>query len=243
MKKLYLVLLFLFVNVLFAQETAHTNFWSRIALAQPITSKLKAEAEFQKRWQNDVAAHSNNPFDYKLLSSLRFWTYYQLNDKVTLIASPFAYYENDPILKKESDKTKISSYENRFTVALELNQKLYNKLKFQSRTGIEYRDFKNTVPDYFRFREKLSLKYSFNPKFVLIGFDEILINATNSNGLHNFDQNRVGLSFNYKLLKELKLELGYMKIERSQKTISDLLNENDIVLNCYFTVPNKKIKA
>ena len=45
------------------------------------------------------------------------------------------------------------------------------------------------------------------------------------------------------LKKELKLELGYIKIERSQKTISDLLNENDIVLNCYFTVPNKKIKA
>jgi long-subunit fatty acid transport protein len=232
----------LFVNILVAQETAHTNFWSRIAIKQPIISKLKAEAEFQKRWQNDVTSNSNNPFDYKLLNSLRFWTYYQLNDKITFIISPFAYYENDPTIKKESDKTKISSYENRYTVALELNQKLFDKLKIQNRTGIEYRDFKNTVPDYFRCREKLSLKYNFNPKFTLIGFDEIFINTTNSNGLHNFDQNRVGIILNYKFMKEFKIEFGYMRIERSQKAISDLLNENDIVFNCYYTLPNKKIK-
>lgn len=243
MKRTILLLLFLFANILFAQQSTHTNFWSRISIVQPITSKLKAEVEFQKRWQNDVTSNSNNPFDYKLLNSLRFWTYYQLNDKITFIISPFAYYENNPIIKKESDKTKISSYENRYSVVLELNQKLLDKLKLQSRTGVEYRDFKNTVSDYLRFREKLSLKYSFNPKFALIGFDEILINSTNSNSLHNFDQNRLGLSFIYNPINVLKLELGYMKIERSQKMISDLLNENDIVLNCYFTLPNKKIKA
>lgn len=229
-------------NILFAQQSMHTNLWSRIAVTQPVNSKLKAEVEFQNRWQNDVAVNSNYTFDTKLMSSLRFWTHYQFNDKLIFLISPFAYYENEPLINEESDKTKKSSYENRYAVALEFNQKLTDKLKLQSKSGIEYRDFKNTALDYFRCREKLSLKYNFTTKIAALGYDEILINTTNSNGLHHFDQNRLGFSLIYNPTTMLKLELGYLKIERSQKSISDLLHEKDIVVNCYYTLPNKKLK-
>lgn len=232
----------MYASILFAQQSMHTNLWSRVSATQPVNSKLKAEVEFQKRWQNDGTVNSNTTFDTKLMSSLRFWTHYQFNDKLIFLISPFAYYENEPVINKESDKTKKSSYENRYAVALEFNQKLTDKLKLQSKTGIEYRDFKNTAPDYFRCREKLSLKYSFNTKFALLGYDEILINTTNSNGLHIFDQNRLGFSLIYNPITMLKLELGYLKIERSQKSISGLLHEKDIVVNCYYTLPNKKLK-
>jgi hypothetical protein len=236
------LLLLLLVNTLWAQETSHTNIWSRTAISKSINSKLKVETEFQKRWQNDITSNSNNPFDYKLMTSVRLWAYYQWNDKFTFIISPFAYYENNPIIKNDSDKSKIYSYENRYTIALEFNLKVYEGLKLQSRTGIEYRDFKNTSPDYFRAREKLSLKYNFNAKFALTGYDEYFFNATNSEGLHNFDQNRLGLLLSYNFIKELKLEIGFIKIERSQKNSTEHLSENDIVLNCYYTLPNKKIK-
>jgi len=240
MKKIILILLVTSATV-FAQNTSHTNFWSKIAIAQPLTNKINAEAEFQKRVQKDTDENSNGIPDYKLLSSFRFWIYYKLNDNITFIASPFAYFENNPIINIESDKNKISSYENRYTAAVELNKIITTKIKLQNRTGLEYRNFINTSPDYFRLREKLSIKITITPKLSLIGYDEILINSKSTNGLHNFDQNRLGINFSYNPTKKIKIDLGYMKVERSQKNSLDNLFENNIVLNTYFTLPNKKL--
>ena len=225
----------------FAQNASHTNFWSKIALTQIITNKISAEAEFQKRWQNDIINNPNNYVDYKLATSLRFWIYFKPNENTTICLSPFSYFENNPIIKTESDKSKISSYENRYAAAIELSYNRITKLKLQTRTGIEYRNFINNSPDYFRFREKLSIKFTINSKLILTGFDEILINSNSLNGLHNFDQNRLGTSLSYSPTKRIKIELGYIKIERSQRNSIDNLLENNLVLNTYFTLPNKKI--
>ena len=43
-----------------------------------------------------------------------------------------------------NDKNKISSYENRFTCAVELTKRITSKIKLQNRIGIEYRNFINT---------------------------------------------------------------------------------------------------
>ncbi len=227
-------------TMLFAQNTTHTNFWSKIAISVPINSKINAESEFQKRWQKDSNENSNCIPDNKLLSSIRFWIYYKQNENITFIVSPFAYFENDPIIKTENDKNKISSYENRFTCAVELTKKITSKIKLQNRIGLEYRNFINTTPDYFRLREKLSVRFNINSKISLIGYDEILVNSNSTNGLHNFDQNRLGLNLNYYPTKKIKIEFGFMKVERSQRDNIDNLLENNIVLNTYFTLPNKK---
>ncbi len=241
MKNIILILL-ITTTTLFGQNASNMNFWSKIAIGQPLTNKINAEAEFQKRWQKDSNENSNSIPDYKLLSSFRFWIYYKLNDNITFIASPFAYFENDPIIKTENDKNKISNYENRYTCAVELTKKNTSKIKLQNRIGLEYRNFINTTPDYFRLREKLSVKLTINSKLSFIGYDEILINSNSTNGVHNFDQNRLGINLSYNPTKKIKIDLGFMKVERSQRNSIDNLLENNIVLNTYFTLPNKKLK-
>lgn len=229
-------LLLIASTTLFAQSTAHTNFWNKLAINKPLSNKINIEVEFQKRYQEDI---NHNFAENKLLSSIRFWIYYKINDKINLIASPFAYFENNPIIIKESDVNKILNYENRYAVAIELTQKLNSKIKFQNRTGIEFRNFINTSPDYFRFREKLSIKYTLTSKISLNGYDEILINSNSGEGLHYFDQNRLGSNISYNPNKNIKIEIGFIKIEHSQRNPSDILSENNFVLNTFFTLPNK----
>ena len=53
-------------TTLFAQNISHTNFWSKISIGHPLTNKINAEAEFQKRWQKDSNENSNCIPDKKM---------------------------------------------------------------------------------------------------------------------------------------------------------------------------------
>ena len=70
--------------------------------------------------------------------------------------------------------------------------------------------------------------------------DEILLNVTNASLAHLLDHNRLYLSSIYQFSPVLKVELGYMKINRLQKSNMDLLNENNLILNCTYTLKNIK---
>ncbi len=240
--RLILVLLFVSSSII-AQEKTHYDFWNRITISQPITKSFKAEIEFQNRWQNDYYSRNTFWFEYQLMNSIRLWGYYQLNPKISVFISPFAYFENSPIIKNDGNENKVKSYENRYTIGLEWKQNLFQKTFLIYKNSIEYRDFKNTSPDYFRFREKLGLKQELNSKWSLFAYDELFINAINSNGNHFFDQNRIGFSVNLNANKNLKFELGYLFNVRSQKNSSINLQENNLILNTYFTIPNKRIKS
>ena len=242
MKKGFILLLFLATHLIVAQESNHYNFWNRMAIATPITKQLKAELEIQNRWQNDMYDNNTKWVEAQLMNSFRLWSYYQLNEKICFIASPFGYFENNPIIKNEGDESKAKIYENRYSLLMEIKERLFQKTYVINKFGIEYRDFKNWSPDYFRFREKLSVRYELNSKWALVTYDELFINTTNKNGIHEFDQNRIGLMVNLNPIKSLKLELGYMLNTRSQKNSTTNLQENNFVLNTYYTLPNKKIK-
>lgn len=226
-------------NFIFSQQQNHYNFWNRIAISQSFAKKYKAEFEIQNRWQNDINSNDKLWFEDKLMNSFRLWGYYQLNNKICVIVSPFAYFENNPIIKNEGDEDKAKSYENRYSLVMEWKENLFQNTFLINKIGVEYRDFKNVSPDYFRIREKLGVKYELNSKWSLMTYDELFMNANIKNGIPIFDQNRIGFSVNLNSIKNLKFEFGYMMNSRSQRNSSLNLNENNLVVNTYYTLSSK----
>lgn len=240
LKNILFSTIFFISNFIFSQQN-HYNFWNRVAISNSFSKKYKAEIEVQNRWQNDIYSKDKIWFEDKLMNSFRLWNYYQANDKICIVVSPFAYFENSPIIKNEGDENKVVSYENRYSVLLEIKETFLKKIVLINKIGLEYRDFKNSSPDYFRFREKIGFKYELNSKWSLLTYDELFMNANDKNGNHIFDQNRIGLSVNFNAIKNLKFEVGYMFNNRSQRNSSTNLQENNLLINTYYTLPNKKI--
>lgn len=228
-----------FLSILSVHSQNHYNFWNRIAVSHTLTENIKAEFEIQNRWQNDLYSNEKIWFEDKLMNSFRLWMYYRIHDHLTLLISPISYFENNPIIRNIGDENKSLTYENRYSVLIERNVKILPKTSFINKVGIEYRDFKNSAPDYFRAREKLTFKYDLSSKYAVLAYDELFINCINKDGITIFDQNRTGLSVNYTGIKNLKLELGYMYNYRSQRNTDVHLSENNLTVNTYYSIPKK----
>lgn len=226
----------------YSQEGSHNNVWSRLSLLYPLSEKVKTEAEFQKRWQNDLTIdHSKNPFQEDLMNSVRLWAHYKLNSKFNLSVSPFAYFQHTSIITNANDKLKSKSYELRFTVASDFKQKIVDKTFFFDRLALEYRDFKNNNnEDIIRLRNKIGAKYEFNSKWAINGFDELFLNLNSNDHKHLYDHNRIGVMGNFTPTKSIKLEFGYVAISRLPKAKDDFMHENNFLVLLYYTFKNNK---
>lgn len=232
--------LFFIFTLWFCQSIAqnqHYNFWTRVSFTEPISTKWKAELEFQYRRQNDYSSNRSNLFQQSLLSSVRMWAHYQLNENNTITLSPFAYFWHNPIILTEEDKVKSQTKEIRFSTDVDLKNKLSDKLYFLNRSSIEFRDFQQSQAFSFRFRERIGLRYDFNPKFSGSIFDEVFLNLTSIGTSNFFDHNRLGILMNYKPNQTIRFEIGYIYINRLPKFATELINEHNFITHVYITLP------
>jgi hypothetical protein len=218
-----------------AQE--HTNSWFRNTLSIPVTEKIKTDIELQHRRQNDF--ESDNPFDKNVMYTFRTWLYYKQNKDVVYAISPFAYFSNYKIIQKESDAAAKPTNEYRFSASVELQHELATKFFIVDRTAIEYRVFEGSIENVIRLRNRLAFRYEINSNYNVAIGDEIFINASGTNTLHIFDQNRIFSNFSYKPNSAVKLDLGYIYISRLPQNNIDLIEENNIYLNFTYTLHEK----
>lgn len=224
-----------------AQLNTHQNFWSRVAIAQPIDEKWKFEVELQHRRQNDFAAKKNNVFEADLLTSVRTWLYYQHKEDIGFAISPFAQYWHNAIIVNAADKQKEQVKEIRFSAAVDLKHELVKKLWLIDRTCFEYRDFLNNQNDIQRLRNRLGVRYEFNNKLNITVFDEVFLNLKGTAPTNFFDHDRLAFLINYKPNKSLRIETGYMHIKRLPRNSDEFLSENNFLMHLYFTLPHSLI--
>jgi hypothetical protein len=227
----------LIVNIIIASKTVaqeHTNSWFRTTLSVPVTEKIKTDLELQHRRQNDF--ESDNLFDKNLMYTFRTWVYYKQNKDVVYAISPFAYFSNYNIIKKESDGFTAPINEYRFTASLEIQHQLATKLFVVDRTALEYRVFEGSVENTTRLRNRLALRYDFNSNYNIAFGDEILMNSSGTDAQHIFDHNRIFTNLSYKPNSEFKFDIGYIYISRLTKSNIDLIDENNFYLNFTFSI-------
>lgn len=229
--------IFIFLNNRGIAQT-HTNFWSRFTIDKSFSSKIKFDVEFQYRQQNGFG--NNNLFSEPLLYSLRTWFIYQPKNELQFSISPLAYFYHFPIINKASDATKPFLNEYRVSFAMDNKIANFKKYIFQNRVGLEYRIFQPTIKNGIRFREKVGLKYDFSYKWNVFLYDEMLLNLYGVNNNHLFDHNRLGLHTAYKFTKNIKIEAGYIFITRLQRTATEVMEDNNFILNCTYLLQNKK---
>lgn len=242
MMKIKINALILIVTISFFSATKtvaqeHTNSWFRTTLSIPVTEKIKTDLELQHRRQNDF--ESDNLFDKNLMYTFRTWLYYKQNKDVVYAISPFAYFSNYKIILKESDAAAKSTNEYRFSASVELQHELANKFFIVDRTAIEYRVFEGDKVNVIRLRNRLAFRYDINLNYNLAIGNEIFINASRTNTLDIFDQNRIFTNFSYKPNLAVKLDIGYIYISRLPQINNNLLEENNIYLNFTYTLHEK----
>lgn len=217
-----------------AQKIHHYNVWNKLSVIQPIDTQFIAEVDLQHRTQNNFFA-TNTPFDKNLLSSARLTIMYQLNKNLGLSLSPFSYFNNNAIIQKPSDIDKPISHEIRFSAGVELQGKLTDRLWLLNKAGVEYRDF-DSMANAIRLRNKISLRYELNDKFSATLYEEPLVNISGLPKNHLFDHNRVALLASFKPTKHWRLETGYIHINRLPRNSDKTLQEENLVLNLYYTL-------
>ena len=84
------------------------------------------------------------------------------------------------------------------------------------------------------------MKYEFNSKWAISGFDELFLNLNSDDHKHLYDHNRIGVLGNYAPSKSIKIELGYVAISRLPKTKDELMHENNFLVMLYYTFNQHK---
>lgn len=214
-------------QMLNAQE--HYNMWLRGTFSWAPSKKFKFDQEFQHRRQNGI--DNLNFLDKNLMFTYRNWIHYQHNETIKFSLSPFAYFSNYKIIQKETDEVATPNNEFRFTVAVELQNKIYKHFFWVNRTAIEYRIFENSSANVGRYRNRLGLGYELSKSTKILLFDELLLNISYPLKDHFFDHNRIGITIEKKLTPKIKLDLGYININRLPANSNTELNENNFILN------------
>lgn len=207
-------LLFGAVGLCFAQNLQaqhHNNLWLRSTLTAQIAPKLAVDAEFQHRRQNGL--EDKNRFAENLMFSYRTWINYQHSAAKKFSLSPLAYFSNYKIIQQAQDDETAPKSEFRLSAAVDTQHELFKKIFITGRSAVEYRMF-NTSAKLTRLRNRVGLRYDVSDKLKLGIYDELLFNIYGTTPYYFFDHDRLGFSFTYQLLSDIKVETGYMKISR-----------------------------
>lgn len=196
----------------------HNVFWGRLVLADTINSKIKWEVWLQQRTQN--AYGESSPFKAPQFSTIWTWITYSVNKDLRVAVTPFSYFNTWTLYTKPSDIGTDPVKEYRWVVRLEDQHRL-KYFNFINRFALEYRlrdlTSKNVYVTNYRFRymarfEK-AIQASWMPRPVTwIVNDEVMFQfgkaVENNAGL--FDQNRIYMGFQYEILRNIKLNVGYL---------------------------------
>jgi len=221
--KRYILFVIISLNCLsiYAQQrNSHNLFWVRLTLADTLNSRLKWEVFLQKRTQNNYQGDPN-VFHSNQFKSYWLWFHYSVNNKLKLSASPFGYFESYTLNNSNADADIPPIKEFRWAgrIEHETNGKYFN---YSNRYNLEYRrrDLKNNdvyLPNWrIRYMVRLDkpIKNILSPTKTLIftAYNEVFIQfgkAVRDNP-NVFDQNRIYLGASYELIKNIKLNLGYI---------------------------------
>lgn len=207
----------------------HDNLWLRATGVFKINNNISTDCEIQHRRQNGL--QSVTPIDYNLLFSFRNWIHYKKNEQLKFSLSPIAIFSHYKIIQKTNDENVKPNRELRFSVAMEWQKKLYNKIYLLNRNALEYRIIKNNLHHITRIRNKLGIKTQINKNISFVLYDEILYNVSGISSSHIFDHNRLGVQTIFNINKKLNAEFGYMYIHRLPLVNDITLNENNFVIN------------
>lgn len=232
-KRLIAAIWIMITQTLSAQP--HYNLWFRASLSFPLGPKFIIDNQFQHRRQNGF--ENTNMLDQNLMFTYRIWLNHQHNEHVRFSISPFAYFSQYRIIRKQEDESTQPNREIRFSAAVEMEQKIWKKFYVLNRTAIEYRLFYKHA-NIIRSRNRLELRYHFTDKVKLSVLDEIFLNAAGTPTTHIFDHNRIGFNLEYKALPRLKFEAGYLYITRLPLTYTTQINENNFYLNVTYQLPS-----
>ncbi len=211
------------------QAEPHYNAWFRSTLSVSPHAKFKLDAEWQHRRQNGY--NNSNMLDKSLLLSYRTWVHYQHNEGIVFSISPIAYFSNKSIINKPLDEDASYRNEIRFSAAATLQHKLLEKLHIVDRAAIEYRIFEHVQPNITRLRNRLGLKYDFSEKIKLSVYEELLVNLSGTTPDHFLDHERLAVQVDYTLSPHLKIDIGYLHINRLPLNNPSKITEHNIFLN------------
>lgn len=214
------------------------NLWLRGTITAPITPKFKTDFEFQHRRQNGFDNH--NPFDLRLMNSIRIWSHYQFNEKVRFTISPFSYFSNFRAVRKLSDEMAEPRKEFRFGAAVELQNKLAKNLYLLNREFVEYRVFQNGQNNVTRLRNRMGLRYQVSKKTRFFLYDELMVNLSGISMEHFFDHNRLGFNIEQSIAPSFKVELQYMYATRLPLNNAEKFSEHNFLIYFSYTLPQKK---
>lgn len=227
-KKLLTTAIWIFIaQTLHAQH--HYNAWFRSTLSVAVGSKIKADTEFQHRRQNGF--ENKNMFDKNLMFTLRSWVHYQHKEDIKFSFSPFAYFSHYRIIQNKTDETVTPNSEIRFSAAVELQHEISNKFYIVDRSAVEYRIFSNNQSDITRLRNRFGFRYDFTEKLKVGIFEELFLNLSGTTHHHFFDHDRLVLNVEYKVVPNLKMDIGYMHIARLPLVSTTKLYERNLYLN------------
>lgn len=193
------------------------GFWARETVSLPITHTFQTEVELQYRRQNNPLMGSSTILDEPLLASMSCWMHYKHTPQVTFSASPFAIFNHSPIVQKNNDISISTQQEIRFSLAVDWKTSLTQKLQLINRTCVEDRHINTTNSNSIRLRHRLGLGYSTSKKTAILFFNELLLNIPGESIRNIFDQDRVALLLKYMANKTIRLETGYVHINRIER--------------------------
>lgn len=228
-----------FILLLISSSVAsaqHYNAWLRSTLQVQVNEKWSTDAEFQYRRQNGL--RNCNPLRERLLHSYRHWVYYRINESFQLGISPVAYFSLYNTIKDQADYYKPPMNELRFAAAIDAQKKIKGDLSFIDRASIEYRVFDHDN-NIIRLRNKLGMKYDLKRKSSFSLFYELLYNVAGTSKEHLFDHYRLGCAASYLIANKVKLELGYLHIQRLPRNATTMLEEDNFLFNIGYKLKAK----
>ncbi len=218
----------------------HNNAWFRGAASATVHNKYKFDVEVQHRRQNGAA--NTDMLANNLMLSARVWAHYQPTDHIKFSISPIGVFANYVPIQKRTDEYKTPTRELRCSAATELTQPIWGQLQAMQRTAAELRSFNTAQPNIIRLRERIGIRYNIKTTISVTAFDELLLNVAGVSFAHLYDHNRVGLDLEYRGLTNIKLNIGYMRINRLPLSGATQIQENNAFLNFtyLFTHPHAK---
>jgi hypothetical protein len=218
-KKFVFFFAILGIQVIYAQD--FTQFWLRATLLYAINPKLSSSIELHHRTES--LHNTESPFRYPLTNACRLWIVYKLSDHETINFSPYAFFSNQPPIRKDSDVLNSNANEHRIHLQYENKLPVGKAWSLISRFGAEYRFFEKNR-DLFRMRIREGLSYSLTKKISIQIYDELFLNTMNVDEKHIFDQNRIGIVSSFSLSNKFKLELGATHIQSAPRNSSVVMN-------------------
>lgn len=212
----------------------HHNAWFRTTVSYQVSGKVKADVELQHRRQNGF--ENDNMLDRNLMYSFRSWLHYQYSANTGFSISPFAYFTNYPVIQNAAGESAKPFHEIRFSAAVDNRNKIAGKWILLERSALEYRMPDNGTARILRLRNRLGLQYPLTSQLGLSVYDELFCNIAGASTAHFFDHNRVGMMLEYKIAYAIKLEAGYIYINRLPLINDVPLTEQNIMLNLVFSL-------